>query len=87
MAEALLDRIVETQDAAPNRQIHIRFDGRSIDVNQSDLDVGINSDDQRIREAVANHLGVPAHKLEAFAIDRNQANGHMTLRPEAVFGR
>lgn len=70
-------------NAAP--QLHIRFEGRSIDVNLNELDIGDRSTDAQIRTAVADHLGVPAAKLQAFAIDR-AASGEMTLRPEAVFG-
>ena len=67
-------------------QLHFRFDGRSFDVDQSDLDVGVLSTDAQVRQAVATHLGVPLAKIQTFAIDRNQATGSMTLRPEAVFG-
>ena len=74
----------EVTTTAP--QIHVRFEGRSIDINLNDLDVGVLSNDTQIREAVANHLGVPVAKLQAFAVDRNTQTGHMTLRPEAVFG-
>jgi hypothetical protein len=75
---------VEVTQVAP--QIHIRFDGRSFDISLNDLDVGVLSTDNDIRTAVAGHLGVPRVKLETFAIDRNQETGHLTLRPEAVFG-
>ena len=67
-------------------QLHIRFEGRSFDLEQSDLDVGALSTDAQVRQAVANHLGVPLAKIQTFAIDRNAATGSMTLRPEAVFG-
>ncbi len=67
-------------------QIHIRFDGRSFDISLNEIDVGVGSTDAQVREAVAQHLGVPRVKLETFAIDRNRETGHMTLRPEAVFG-
>jgi len=66
-------------------QLHIRFEGRSIDVPLNELDVGDRSTDDQVRTAVADHLGVPLGKLRAFAIDR-AATGEMTLRPEAVFG-
>lgn len=67
-------------------QLHIRFEGRSIDVPLNELDVGVLSNDNQIREAVAANLGVPVAKLRAFAIDKNLESGEMTLRPEAVFG-
>jgi len=66
-------------------QLHIRFEGRSIDVPLNELDVGDRSTDDQVRTAIADHLGVPLGKLRAFAIDR-AATGEMTLRPEAVFG-
>lgn len=78
----VLENVLNQTEAQP--QIHIRFDGRSIDVNQSDLDIGPQSNDDAIRRATANHLGVPHAKLQAFAIDR--AGSELTLRPEAVFG-
>jgi hypothetical protein len=67
-------------------QLHIRFDGRSIDVEMNDLDIGSLSTDNQVREAVARYLETPVQKLQAFALDRNDATGDMTLRPEAVFG-
>lgn len=71
---------------AAGPQLHIRFEGRSIDVPQNELDIGDRSTDEQVRVAVADHLGVPIGKLRAFAIDRNAASGEITLRPEAVFG-
>ena len=74
------------QQLLANAQIHIRFEGRSIDIEQNTLDVGLLSTDAEVRQAVANHLGVPMAKMQSFAVDRNQATGSMTMRPEAVFG-
>lgn len=79
MADQVLEQV------AP--QIHVRFDGRSIDIDLNELDVGVLSNDNQIRAAVAAYLETPVQKLQAFAIDRNRETGHMTLRPEAVFGR
>ena len=67
-------------------QLHIRFDGRSIDVDMGNLDIGIGSTDNDVRTAVATYLQVPPQKLQTFALDRNTETGDMTLRPEAVFG-
>ena len=73
-------------------QIHVRFDGRSYDIDLNELDVGVLSTDNQIRAAVASHLSqifgheVPAQKLQPFAVDRNRETGHLTLRPEALFG-
>lgn len=67
-------------------QIHIRYEGRSLDIDLNDLDVGALSSDTQIRQAVATRLEVSVTKLNNFAIDRNEENGSLTLRPQAVFG-
>ena len=65
--------------------VHIRFDGRSLDIAQSDLDVGAASSDNDVKRALARYLEVPEAKLRDFVIDRHDT-GNMTVRPEAVFG-
>ena len=42
--------------------VHIRFEGRSIDVPQSDLDVGAASSDNDIKRALARYLETPEAK-------------------------
>ena len=65
--------------------VHIRFEGRSLDIPQGDLDVGTASSDNEIKRALARHLEVPEAKLRDYVIDRHET-GNMTVRPEAVFG-
>jgi hypothetical protein len=65
--------------------VHIRFEGRSLDVPQGDLDVGTASSDSEVKRALARHLDVPEAKLRDYVIDRHDT-GNMTVRPEAVFG-
>ena len=65
--------------------VHIRFEGRSRDIPQGDLDVGAASSDNEIKRALARHLEVPEAKLRDYVIDRHDT-GNMTVRPEAVFG-
>lgn len=67
-------------------QVHVRYEGRSLDITSDQLDVGMLSTDEQIRGAVATHLDVPRAKLNNYAIDRNEATGEITLRPQAVFG-
>ena len=71
--------------AAGSAVVHIRFDGRSLDIGQSDLDVGAASTDNDIKRALARHLEVPEAKFRDYVIDRHHT-GNMTVRPEAVFG-
>lgn len=71
--------------AASNATLHVRFDGRSIDIPVNDLDVGQFSSDVEIKHAVARYLDVPANKLQHYTVDRHET-GNLTVRPEAVFG-
>lgn len=65
--------------------VHIRFDGRSLDIPQGDLDVGAASGDQDIIRSLARYLEAPEAKFRSYVIDRHDT-GNMTVRPEAVFG-
>jgi hypothetical protein len=65
--------------------VHIRFEGRSLDIPQGDLDVGTASSDNEIKRALARYLELPEAKLRDYVIDRHET-GNMTVRPEAVFG-
>ena len=65
--------------------VHIRFEGRSLDIPQGDLDVGPASSDNDIKRALARHLEVPEARLRDYVIDRHET-GNLTVRPEAVFG-
>ena len=65
--------------------VHIRFDGRSLDIPQSELDVGVASSDSEIKRALARRLEVSEAKLRDYVVDRHDT-GNLTVRPEAVFG-
>jgi hypothetical protein len=65
--------------------VHIRFEGRSHDIPQGDLDVGPASSDHDIKRALARHLDVAEARLQDYVIDRHDT-GNLTVRPEAVFG-
>jgi hypothetical protein len=65
--------------------VHIRFDGRSLDVPQGDLDIGAASSDNEIKRALARYLEIHDGKLRDYVVDRYDT-GNMTVRPEAVFG-
>ncbi len=66
--------------------LHIRYEGRSHDLEQNELDLGDMSTDADVRMAVAVHFDQPLVKLEGFVVDRNLESGDITLRPQAVFG-
>jgi hypothetical protein len=65
--------------------LHVRFDGRSLDIPLAQLDIGPFSDDREIKRALAGHLEVPEEKLRDYVVDRHQT-ANLTVRPEAVFG-
>jgi hypothetical protein len=71
--------------ANDNRLLHIRFEGRSVDIRLGDLDVGPVSPDGDIKKAVADYLGVPVANFRHYVVDRHET-GNLTIRPEAVFG-
>jgi hypothetical protein len=65
--------------------VHIRFEGRSMDVALSDLDVGPDSSDAAIKRALAKYFETTPNRLRDYVIDRHET-GNMTVRPAAVFG-
>lgn len=71
--------------ASETRLLHIRFDGRSLDIPLNDLDVGPASADSDVKRAVAGYLDVPVEKFRHYVVDRHDT-GNLTVRPEAVFG-
>ena len=65
--------------------VHVRFEGRSVDVAQGDLDVGAASSDNDIKRALARYLETPEARLRDYVVDRHDT-GNFTVRPEAVLG-
>jgi hypothetical protein len=78
--------MTDTLQTVARGQLHIRYNGESIDVPLADLDIGDISTEQQIRSAAAEHLGFPVSKLAAYQVDRNTETGDVTLRPQAIFG-
>jgi len=65
--------------------VHVRFEGRSLDVPVEALALGPDATDQEVRRAVARYLETPEVRLHHHVVDRHP-NGNLTVRPEAVFG-
>lgn len=70
--------------AANNRRVHIMWDGETFDIDFNSLDIGDQSSDTEVREAVASYLDVPVPKIASYTVDRTEVD--FTLRPQAVFG-
>ena len=65
--------------------VHIRFEGRSVDIPVADLDFDRAASDAEIKRSVAGYLDVAADKFKHYVVDRHET-GNLTIRPEAVFG-
>jgi len=67
------------------RVLHVRFEGKSLDIPQHELDVGGRSSDRAVKTALASYLDVAASRFRNYVVERHE-NGNITVRPEAVFG-
>lgn len=65
--------------------IHIRFDGRSVDVSETQLGIAAGMNDVVVKERIAQYLDVNSDRLSAYVIDR-RPSGDLIVRPEAVYG-
>ncbi|BAY63136.1 MULTISPECIES: hypothetical protein [Calothrix] len=65
--------------------VHIRFEGRSVDVTETQLGINAGMNDVAVKEQVARHLDVNRDRLETYIIDR-RPSGDLIIRPEAVYG-
>ncbi|MBI3924688.1 MAG: hypothetical protein HY319_04035 [Armatimonadetes bacterium] len=66
--------------------VHVRFEGRSYDLDERALKLNArNSDDRRILEALAQHFDVGLGRLDHYVVDR-RPSGTVIVRPEAVYG-
>lgn len=65
--------------------VHIRFEGRSYDLAERQLNVTANMNDGAIKERLAQHLDVRVERLQEYVIDR-RPSGDLIIRPEAVYG-
>jgi hypothetical protein len=65
--------------------VHIRYNGRSIDVNERDLELKVTMNDVQIKAQVARHLEIDPRRLSDYIVDRT-GTGNIIVRPEAVYG-
>jgi hypothetical protein len=78
-----MNRVMDRR--AEERTLHVRFEGRSVDIPLRDLDLGVEARDLDVMEAVSRYLDVPVRRFQGHVVERHAA-GNWTLRPEAVFG-
>ncbi len=65
--------------------VHIRFEGRSLEVDETRLAMPRSLTDVQIKERLARFLDVSPQRLQDYVVDR-RPNGTLVLRPEAVYG-
>jgi hypothetical protein len=65
--------------------VHIRFEGRSVDVTETQLGIATGMNDLAVKEHVARHLDVNSDRLSTYIVDR-RPSGDLIVRPEAVYG-
>lgn len=67
------------------QMVHVRVDGRSHEISDYGLlDIAVAASDERLKQAAAAYLDMPAAKLAAHIVVREQTA--IIVRPEAVYG-
>ena len=65
--------------------IHIRFEGRSLDVAETKLEITANMSDAVVKQKISHYLDIQANRLSDYVVDR-RPSGDLIIRPEAVYG-
>lgn len=65
--------------------IHVRFEGRSLDVAERECAVEAGMSDAQIKARVAQRLDIDAERLAEYVVDRTAA-GNVIVRPRAIYG-
>ena len=65
--------------------VHVRYEGRSLDLSEAQLSIHAGMSDTEIKERVARRFDATARQLDFYVVDRTP-NGDLIVRPEAVYG-
>ncbi|HZP80656.1 MAG TPA: hypothetical protein VFB21_03375 [Chthonomonadaceae bacterium] len=65
--------------------VHVRFEGRSYDLTEWQLNLTPDMNDAEIKERLARHFDVEQRRLASYVVDR-APEGNLIVRPEAVYG-
>ena len=65
--------------------IHVRYESRSLDLENWDLNVNEKSRDNTIKQSLASYLDVALDSLADYVVDR-RPSGDIVVRPQAVYG-
>jgi hypothetical protein len=65
--------------------LHVRYEGRSFDLDFKELGLHDNASDGQIKSRLASFLEIPQSNLNQYTVDR-RPNGNWVVHPEAVYG-
>ena len=65
--------------------MHVRFEGRSLDLDVQALGLPESCSDAELKRHLACHLDVRPERLEDYIVD-HRPGGTVVVRPEAVYG-
>lgn len=65
--------------------VHVRFEGRSYDVTENQLNLTAAMSDTQVKERLARHFDVHVNRFSDYVVDR-RSSGDTIVRPEAVYG-
>ena len=65
--------------------VHVRFEGRSYDYADGDLEVTTGMSDSEVKAQLARHFEVASERFAGYVVDRSPT-GDLIVRPEAVYG-
>lgn len=65
--------------------VHVRFEGRSLDLDVQALGLPESCIDTELKRHLARHLDVRPERLGDYIVDR-RPGGMVVVRPEAVYG-
>jgi hypothetical protein len=68
-----------------SKMVHIRFEGRSYDLQEVKIGVAASMNDAQIFDQLARHFDVNRARFNAYVVDRSPS-GDLIVRPEAVYG-
>ena len=69
-----------TRFASGGGVVHVNFNGHSFDISAPGLDLTPNSSDERVKNAIADFLGVLPDRLDGYVVTRFP-NGNLAIMP------
>nr|WP_229425741.1 hypothetical protein [Lusitaniella coriacea] len=65
--------------------VHVRFEGRSYDVTENQLNLTAGLSDAQLKERLAQHFDISVNRFCHYVVDK-RPSGDTIVRPEAVYG-